>query len=110
MAVTGFELNVANLTPVFQREIVATAVDFGAKDCDICNFPLPESPQEIAEEDMLDPLLAGARIRVMQRVDLRNLILILDLGHSCFLPNACTAIRFPWRGSPRQTRVLPKQR
>ena len=80
MPVTRLELNVANKAPILQREIIASTIDLGAQDRDIRDPPEPEGTEEIAQEYMLDQLLSRARVRVMQRVDLRNLILT-DLGH-----------------------------
>ena len=48
-------------------KLVAVSVDLGAEDLDIVDSPAPKRPQEVAEEDVLQRLLPGARVGGMHR-------------------------------------------
>src|SRR6185437_6881248 len=71
-------------------------INLRAEDRDVCDIPLPKSPQQVAQEHMLDQLFA--RIHVMRRVDIRNPILIFDMGHPSLSPECRHGNSLPLRG------------
>ena len=67
--VGALQLDRASNPLVPEQELVAVPVDFGPQDLGIVHPHAPKRPQEVAKEDVLQHLLAPARMGGMHRIN-----------------------------------------
>ena len=60
--VTRLELHMAKHAIAFQNKIIASPIDLRAQHLDVASASAPKKAQQLSDEQMLDDLLAKARV------------------------------------------------